>query len=208
MSTESPRRIMEDTAPPAATDASLVCEPTGGDRSNVAGPDRLASAIVGVEALDRHILRGPTVTRALEAWCQMYGIGRGSIRSRKLLTLVAAAAFPADLHPDEGAAVSFRLVELRRGREPLARAEIWYLPDRLPRDIRECLDVTDTPFARAIAPLQPVRQTLWRAAPAPQAIAANAVILEHRALILSGDGRRIAATHERFLHRLVSGIAA
>ena len=127
--------------------------------------------------------------------------------------LPAAERQRLQIGPDEP--VIYRRVELACGDHILSRADNWYVPSRLTPVIDKALETSDIPFGTAIKDLHPRRQTFaafvlwhplpeaWEMAPAPAdhpdaELAIPAVIFEHRAVVISGDGRPISDVHESY----------
>src|SRR5262249_3118498 len=92
-------------------------------------------------------------------------------------------------------------------------ADNWYVPGRLTGDIKRLLETTDTPFGKAVQPLQPTRQTfdarvLWSPLPAGwemggvaglesrTAIEIADVLFVHRAVLYDSSRRPISEVHE------------
>lgn len=151
-------------------------------------------------ALSARLLAARSATRALEAWCAEHGIGDGAVR----VQMVPAPPLPPDaetlalLRPAPGEVLRHRRVVLVRGAVALSEAENWYLPQRLPPDMRHVLATTDTPFGVAVEALRPRRRTTH------VAFAADGVL--HRAVVLTGAGQPIAVVHERYLPALAPGL--
>jgi chorismate-pyruvate lyase len=131
--------------------------------------------------------------------------------------------------------VKYRRVELTCGEYVLSEADNWYVPSRLTADMNGIVETTDTPFGRAVAALRPYRKTfsftrLWAPArssagqgalpdrmrePAHEpdmAVPARSLdipwgLLEHRALVFSGDDVPFAEVRETYT-RNVLGLAA
>jgi hypothetical protein len=124
----------------------------------------------------------------------------------------------ASLDPAPGTTIHYRQVQLMRGTLPLAMAENWYVPQRLTAAMNDRLQTTNAPFGTVVAPLHPCRRTLvakpwplagkpvgnppWFGGQAHQPL--PEIVLEHKAIILSGSGTSLALVNEFFFTELVS----
>ena len=155
-----------------------------------------------VELLSARLLASNSATATLETWCAEFGISdAGKITAKRLDDA------PRPISDEQrqrlaigaGEAVAYRKVALMCGAVTLSIAENWYVPARLTPAINASLS-GDTPFGRAIVALRPERVTLstlllWNpagGAPAPDHV------LEHRALVLGGDGVPLAEVVEHY----------
>lgn len=203
-----------------AVAAVLLAVPVQAQRAP-AWPDALLTrtqALALVQGLNAEILASRSATATLEKWCRDHGLAR---EPRVVAEVVAGQARPPAaeqrqrLRADSGEVVRYRRVRLRCGDQVLSEAENWYLPGRLTPDMNRALETSDTPFGRAVAPLEPYRQTfdarlLW--SPLPEGwerspyslppclssgpLAIPAALFEHRAVLLGRDHRPIAEVHE------------
>jgi len=76
-------------------------------------------------------------------------------------------------------------------------ADNWYVPSRLTPEMNRLLETTDTPFGRAVAPLEPTRQTflvhlLWSDSSQP----IPGALFEHRAVLYTKDHRPFSEVDE------------
>jgi chorismate-pyruvate lyase len=69
------------------------------------------------------------------------------------------------LHLSDIGMIRHRRVRLELGGAAYSDADLWYVPERLPADIRATLADGVTPFGRAVLMLGPVRKTLHIATP-------------------------------------------
>lgn len=156
-----------------------------------------------------------TVTLALERWCDLAGLGDGPITARPsgpssvVTNLDLEIATALDLLPGRRTSrletVIYRSVELRRGLLALVEADNWYVPERLPADINQALQTTNSPFGKLIAPVgasrsevRSIDQTVGRSGQAmPRHLFAQSAVIS-----ISG-GTRVAFVRERFLPALL-----
>ena len=171
-----------------------------------------------IETFNAELLSHASATATLERWCADHGFAANAKITAKL---DRGAERPLDkagralLALQPGQQVRYRHVQLSCGGKVLSEADNWYVPDRLTPDMNRLLDQTDTPFGRAVRDLNFRRETLsakllwqplperWEVQPAPPSsaearIEAPAFILEHRALLRSGEGTPIALVAETY----------
>lgn len=154
-----------------------------------------------VHALSDRILAGPTATAALLDWCEMRGIAEGPIRVVQLPAPENSDPGPdvrGALGLDRGARLAYRSVQLLRGNVPLAWAENWFVPDRLPAPIARALATSDVPFGRVVAPLWPRRRNLAVRFIGGDPEGEGATVLEHEAVLSDRYGRPLCLVHERY----------
>lgn len=101
--------------------------------------------------------------------------------------------------------VAYRNVRLMCGAATLSVARNWYVPARLPPEMRRRLETSDTPFGKVIAPLRFTRER--RASRRGRAAGCPAgTVLSHRALLRLPDGRPVSYLVECYTRaNLVSG---
>lgn len=157
----------------------------------------------------------PTVTLALERWCDLTGIGEGPVVARlleevapvDLLDVTIASGLELGFAPDAAAwePVRLRRVALCRGPLTLVEAENWYVPGRLPVDVASALETTSLPFGRLISELGgyriDVRDLPERAA--DPAAPGQRPLFAQQAVVCAIDGTRLAVVRERFLEALL-----
>lgn len=198
-------------------------------QSAPAWPDALlprTQALALMQGLNAEILASRSATATLERWCRDHDLA--------LEPRVVAEVLPAEppaptveqrqrLRADSGEVVRYRRVRLRCGGHVLSEAENWYLPGRLTPEMNRTLETSDTPFGRAVAPLEPYRQTfaarlLWNPLPegweqshdaAPPCLSSGPLaipgaLFEHRAVVHGRDGRPIAEVHEVYQGALLA----
>jgi chorismate-pyruvate lyase len=157
-----------------------------------------------LQSLNAEILAGSSATRTLEAWC-------GEHRMADDPKIVAIRVPAARKEPTaeqlqrldvrDAAEVQYRRVELRCGAHVLSEADNWYVPARLTPEMNDLLTTTDTPFGKAVQPLQPYRRTiavtmLWLPLP-------RGWELQRRPRIRSRARRTLLLPKEVFQHRAV-----
>jgi chorismate-pyruvate lyase len=162
-----------------------------------------------VRELSRRIALARTATAALLAWCDEHRLSHGPIMAKRLQgdrTLPAKELSLPELGAPSEEPLCHRRVELVRGNLPLVTADNWFLPARLSPEMNDVLGSTDLPFGAVVAPLDPKRRnaSIHFCDPGDGAPWGQETILEHRAIVLSGDGEPLAAVRERFRVELVS----
>jgi chorismate-pyruvate lyase len=164
-------------------------------------------ALAVIETLNAELLGSSSATATLEAWCgehhmasparlvaeRMRGEDKPVTDEQRRLLQVGA---------DER--VKYRRVRLSCGGRVLSEADNWYVPGRLTGEMNRLLETTDTPFGRAVAALQPVRQTLsaellWSPLPAGWDLGVGGAAAGRDAT----GGGALAIPHELFRHRAV-----
>lgn len=166
------------------------------------GVDAYAQA----QALNAQLLASRSATMTLETWCRDHHLADDP---RIVARSIAGAQKPPT--PDQrrrldvGAndEVKYRHVELRCGSRVLSDADNWYVPARLTAEMNRQLDTTDTPFGKAVAPLEPIRETfavrwLWTDSSQPMPPA----IFEHRAVLYTKDHRPFSEVDEVYQRNL------
>jgi hypothetical protein len=179
-----------------------------------------------VQTLNARILGSRSATASLEAWCLARGLAaEPKVRAR----LIAGAAKPPTQDqlqrlqvagPEE---LKYRRVQLVCGEHVLSEADNWYVPARLTPEMNRLLETTDTPFGRAVQPLQPYRQTfgaelLWQPLPkgwerrsgaelcgtATEPFAPPPFLFEHRAVLYDSARRPFSEVSERYTHEILA----
>jgi hypothetical protein len=168
--------------------------------------------------LNTALLSNDSATAVLQGYCDRLGGGR--IRARKGAvpaepSLATAARRQLGVYPVEP--IRHRRVELLCGEIVLSRADNWYLPNRLTQQMNTTLQTTERPFGVVVAPLGFQRRTLaarvlfdplpadWESDrafyEAPVAIPVE--ILQHRAVLQTGDGRPFSYVVETYSARIL-----
>jgi chorismate-pyruvate lyase len=110
--------------------------------------------------------------------------------------------------------VKYRRVRLRCGSRVLSKADNWYVPSRLTPEMNRLLETTDTPFGRAVQPLEPYRQTfavtvLWSPLPEGPSTGANSTLsipdglFEHRAVLYNREHKPFSEVDEVYRRQLL-----
>lgn len=174
-----------------------------------------------IQELNTRLIKGPTATGTLQAWCEEHHLSEGPI---SILCLHHGLASRIDdsifdkLEARPGETIWYRRVQLVRGSLFLSEAENWFVPQRLPPEIADILSTTDIPFGQAIAPLKPFRRTLSVCVPALVSGSSAeqfsdmcrierrlpTVVLEHEAVVMSEAGEPLALVREDYSAELVS----
>jgi len=160
-----------------------------------------------LQALNLRLLASRSATLTLEDWCRDHHLADDP---RIVADRIAGAPKAATaeqrkrLEAGDREEIRFRHVRLRCGTRVLSEADNWYLPGRLTPDMNRLLDATDTPFGKAVAALQPTRETfgvrwLW----ADTAAAVPAAVFEHRAVLYTADHRPFSEVDEVYQRALI-----
>jgi chorismate-pyruvate lyase len=160
-----------------------------------------------IQALSAQLLSSRSATATLESWCRDHRLADDP---RVVAYLVAGASKTPSgeqlrhLDVASGREVKYRHVRLACGTHVLSDADNWYVPARLTAEMNRLLETTDTPFGRAVAPLEPFRKTLsvrilWSdtTTPIPD------VVFEHRAVLYTRDKTPFSEVVERYRRDLV-----
>jgi hypothetical protein len=160
-----------------------------------ATPRRAAPTLEEFEAVLR---RHDSATLALEEWCAFRGMADPARVTARTVTQTMkvegeAAVLPIrdslGLGPDE--AMAMRHVQLSCGSNVLSVAWNWFIPDRLTREMKDALLLSDAPFGKVVAPLNFRRLALSTAAGPADNCPAD-TISTHRAMLSLPDGRPLA----------------
>jgi len=175
-----------------------------------AAPEATASALdalTSIQRLSTEILGSRSATATLESWCRDHHLAdppqvvavavphaRSKPSSDQLRRLAVAT------HRD----VSYRKVRLQCGAHVLSEADNWFVPTRLTPEMNRLLATTDTPFGRAVAPLQPYRRTfavrmLWSDSTRP----IPAAVFEHHAVLYTRDDQPFSEVAEVYRRDLL-----
>jgi hypothetical protein len=191
---------------------------TAGDQPVPAPPAKAAAL---VRELSDHLLHASTATEALHAWCTAHGLSAGPItavmqdpdRRRH-----ADDDVLDELRPERHERIAYRCVRLVRGLVVLSEADNWFVPERLPPEVRSALAATDMPFGAAIARLRPSRRTYFVRFPelstvseaatvgSPAGLSPSMPILEHKAVVLDQNRQPLSVVSERYCAALLSGV--
>ena len=158
-------------------------------------------ALVLMQALNAEILASRSATSTLEAWC---GAHRLATPARIVADRVPRTAAPAAeqlqrLDVEKAGDVKYRHVRLRCGTRVLSEADNWYVPSRLTPDMNRLLEMTDAPFGRVVASLEPYRRTFG----VTLLLSADG-LFEHRAILYSKDHRPFSEVAEIYQHDVLA----
>lgn len=182
-------------------------------------------ALALLQTLNSELLASSSATQTLERWCADHHM---AAEPKIVAVRTAASAKPPTndqlqrLGVRSADDVRYRHVELRCGTYVFSEADNWYVPARLTAEMNQLLETTDTPFGKAVRPLQPYRRTLqatllwsplapgWEERPR-RASASNRGpltiprdVLEHRALLCTADHQPFAEVVERYRGELLA----
>ncbi len=157
-----------------------------------------------MQTLNANLLGSRSATLALEKWCADHKMAD---QPKVVAQRVSGVEKPASaamrerlmVGPDEP--LKYRRVRLSCGDHVLSEADNWYAPGRLSDEANRLLDLTDTPFGKAVRELQPFRRTievkmLW--SPLPEGWESNGSAANVRR-----SGAPLAIPHELFEHRAI-----
>lgn len=174
-------------------------------------PDTFLSrleALALVQTLNAEILASRSASLSLEKWCRDHRLADDPRLTAHPMSGVNKVPTEEQLRRlkvsgrDE---VKYRRVQLRCGAHVLSEADNWYVPGRLTPEMNRLLETTQTPFGKAVAPLEPYRRTIaarllwmplpegWEREPGklPAASDRNLVIpdaiFEHRAVLYTRE---------------------
>ncbi len=167
-----------------------------------------AAQMTPVERLNADLLAAPTATGVLEARCAALGLADPPrVRAEVKRGRVVASASPARTRLKVGTTemLGYRRVRLMCGAHVLSEATNWYVASRLTPEMNAALDGSDVPFGRVILPLSPRRETYSTWAVQPGRVPPGGVVVRHRAIVLDGAGRPLAAVVEHYQQVLLGG---
>ena len=182
-------------------------------------------ALALIQTLNADLLSSRSATLTLENWCREHHLAEEPRIAARLLTdvdqaLSAAQRRRLQIHDEKA---KYRRVQLQCGSRVLSEAENWYVPSRLTAQMNRVLETTDTPFGKAVQPLEPYRQTfdvklLWspladgwertsgQRSPcaATGALAIPDALFEHRAIVYTREHKPFAEVHEVYQRQLLA----
>lgn len=181
-------------------------------------------ALALLQTLNADLLSHDSATLTLERWCgahHMASPARVIARRVRGDDKPLPAEWRAQLAIDANEPVKYRRVQLKCGDHVLSEADNWYLPNRLTAAMNGQLDSSDVPFGKVVKPLHFRRKTLsaellWSPLPAGWELhrtqmqpAAGALViphfvLQHRALLSTGDGRPFSALVETYTEQVLA----
>lgn len=171
-----------------------------------------------IQTLNASLLASRSATMTLERWCADHKMAaEPKIVAKRIL---GADKPPSDetrrrLRVEPSESVKYRRVQLSCGAHVLSEADNWYVPGRLSEDMNRTLETTDTPFGKAVAPLQPFRRTIdmkmrwsplpdgWELTPQSAQFGESALplphdIFEHTAVLYGQDQKPFSEVHETY----------
>lgn len=178
-----------------------------------------------LQTLHAEVLASRSATLTLEGWCRDHSLAKEPTMVAEVVKGVAKVATAKQrerlqVSPDDE--VKYRRVRLRCGSRVLSEADNWYVPSRLTAEMNRLLETTDTPFGRAVQPLEPYRRTfavrvLW--SPLPEgwerssslpsmgtngALAIPEALFEHRAVLYTGEHKPFSEVDEVYQRELLA----
>lgn len=180
-------------------------------------------ALALMQTLNASLLASRSATATLQKWCADHKMAPEP-------KIVARRVAGADKPPSEetlrrldagaGETVKYRHVQLACGDHVLSEADNWYLPGRLTEEMNRALETTETPFGKAVAPLQPFRRTIemkMRWSPLPEGWEASAPgtpksggalavphdLFEHTAILYTQGQRPFSEVHETYTSEIL-----
>jgi chorismate-pyruvate lyase len=158
------------------------------------------------QTINAEVLASRSATLTLEAWCRDHELAKEPKIVAELVKGAAKAPTAEQrqrLRVSADETVKYRHVRLRCGARVLSEADNWYVPGRLTAEMNRLLETTDTPFGKAVAALEPYRQTfamkvLWSPLPdgwehgrattgSAGALAIPEALFEHRAVLYTRE---------------------
>jgi chorismate-pyruvate lyase len=171
----------------------------------------IEQAMAKLNRFDEMLRAGSSATAILEKW--IASRTGGAIALRAHIVREPVSIVPADITSRLGvkdpALIAYRRVRLAHGGRVYSDARNWYVPSRLPDNMRAILADGATPFGRIIEQLKPMRrmlaaERLWTAG--SEDTVARTIpprLLRHQALILSADGEPICEVDEVYTRNIL-----
>ena len=182
-------------------------------------------ALALVQTLNAEVLASRSATLTLEEWCRDHRLAKEPTIGAEVVKGVAKVPIAEQrqrLQVTPQDEVKYRKVRLRCGSRVLCEADNWYVPSRLTAEMNRLLETTDTPFGRAVQPLEPYRQTfavklLW--SPLPDGWELNSsrlstrtngalsipdALFEHRAVLYTREHQPFSEVDEVYLRQLLA----
>ncbi len=183
-------------------------------------------ALALMQSLNVEILSSSSATLSLEKWCRDHRLAEEPKIVARLIRGVDKAPTAEQrrrLQITGREPVKYRRVQLRCGNQVLSEAENWYVPSRLTAEMNRLLETTDTPFGKAIQPLEPYRQNLavkilWSPLPdgwardssrrstdvTTDALAIPDALFEHRAILYTRKHKPFSEVHEVYQRQILA----
>lgn len=181
-------------------------------------------ALASMETLNAEILGSRSATKTLETWCAVHGMAAAP---KIVAQRVPGVTKPANdeqrqrlaVGPSE--TVKYRRVKLTCGTHVLSEADNWYVPSRLTPEMNRLLDTTDIPFGKAVAALNPSRQTFaaaliwtvlppgWETRPPPPdhpdaPLDIPEILFEHHAVLYDANKRPFSEVDEHYTRDILA----
>ncbi len=182
-------------------------------------------ALALMQTLNASLLASRSATATLEKWCADHKMSpEPKIVARRVSAVEKPPSEETRRRLGVGAEepVKYRRVQLACGEHVLSEADNWYVPGRLSDDINRALETTETPFGKAIAPLEPFRRTIemkmrWSPLPDGWEVSATAALpekasgalsiphdlFEHTAVVYARDQRPVSEVHETYTREIL-----
>lgn len=182
-------------------------------------------ALALIQTLNASLLASRSATATLEKWCADHKMAaEPKIVARRVAGIEKEPSEETRERLDVGAdeKVKYRRVQLACGDHVLSEADNWYVPGRLSDEMNRMLEATETPFGKAVAPLQPFRRTIemkMRWSPLPEgwelsatgdsqgkasgALAIPHELFEHTAVLYARDRRPFSEVHETYMREVL-----
>ncbi|MFA6206275.1 MAG: hypothetical protein WC689_08690 [Methylocystis sp.] len=204
--------------------AALISVPAAGEPWRDGFVPRI-EALALMQTLNASLLASRSATATLEKWCADHKMSaEPKIVARRVAGIEQqpSAETRRRLDVNDAEPVKYRRVQLACGDHVLSEADNWYVPGRLSDEMNRTLETTETPFGKAIAPLQPFRRTIdmkmrWSPLPegwelsAPTAAPEKASgalsiphdLFEHTAVVYARDQRPLSEVHETYTREVL-----
>ncbi|MBI5012581.1 MAG: hypothetical protein HZC06_07560 [Methylocystis sp.] len=205
--------------------ASLISIPAAGEPWRDGFVSRI-EALALMQTLNASLLASRSATATLEKWCADHKMSaEPKIVARRVAGIEQqpSAETRRRLDVSDEEPVKYRHVQLACGDHVLSEADNWYVPGRLSDEMNRALEMTETPFGKAIAPLQPFRRTIemkMRWSPLPEGWELSALpaaspekasgalsiphdLFEHTAVVYARDQRPLSEVHETYTREVL-----
>ena len=182
-------------------------------------------ALALLQTLNAEVLASRSATLTLEGWCRDHRLAQQPTIVAEIVkgaVKIPTAEQRQRLQVTPQDEVKYRRVQLRCGSRILSEADNWYVPSRLTAEMNRLLETTDTPFGKAVQPLDPYRQTfavklLW--SPLPDGWERNSItpstptnvalsipdaLFEHRAVLYTREHKPFSEVDEVYQRQLLA----
>ncbi|PPC85245.1 MAG: hypothetical protein CTY36_19025 [Methylocystis sp.] len=205
--------------------AALISVPAAGEPWRDGFVPRI-EALALMQTLNASLLASRSATATLEKWCADHKMSaEPTIVAHRVAGIEQqpSAETRRRLDVSDAEPVKYRRVQLACGDHVFSEADNWYVPGRLSDEMNRTLETTETPFGKAIAPLQPFRRTIdmkMRWSPLPEGWELSAVptaspektsgalsiphdLFEHTAVVYARDQRPLSEVHETYTREIL-----